>query len=61
MFKPVSLVVMLSLATLSVPALAQDRAHVQACKQHCAENCTGKGNYCHINCEARCEKYGGRH
>jgi hypothetical protein len=45
---------LLYLLALLVPALAFDPA---ICKQHCAENCAGKGNMCTINCTNRC----GRH
>jgi len=57
--------IMLCLLVWSVPAVAQQdltsERHKEACKQHCAENCAGKGTFCSINCTARCDKYGGRH
>ena len=37
------LIAMACLGALSAPALAFDSA---TCKQHCATNCSGKGNYC---------------
>lgn len=47
----------MTLATLPSAAFAFSP---EACKQHCAENCPGKGNSCLINCTTRCDR-GGRH
>jgi hypothetical protein len=40
---------------LSVPAFSESPA---ACQQRCLGNCAGKGNFCAINCEGRCARYG---
>jgi hypothetical protein len=48
---------LLCLLSLSAPAVAFTP---EQCKQHCAENCAGKGPYCQINCSTRCDR-GGRH
>lgn len=48
---------LLYLAALSVPTLSFDP---NICKQHCADNCAGKGPMCPINCAHRCD-IGGRH
>lgn len=45
------------LSTLSGRAFAFSP---EKCKQHCAENCSGKGNFCRINCETRCDRGGRR-
>ena len=49
--------VLLCLAALSAPAFAFD---VAICKQHCAQNCSGKSSMCLNNCTHRCDN-GGRH
>jgi hypothetical protein len=40
---------------LSVPAFSES---LGACQQRCLGNCAGKGNFCAINCEGRCARYG---
>ena len=44
-----------AVAFLSLPAFSESPA---ACQQRCAGNCAGKGNFCAINCESRCARYG---
>jgi hypothetical protein len=56
MSKLIALTALLYLATSS--AFAFD---VAKCNQHCAENCSGKGNMCSLNCSHRCNYQGGRH
>ena len=41
--------------SLSVPAFSESPA---ACQQRCLGNCSGKGNFCTINCGSRCARYG---
>jgi hypothetical protein len=57
MIKLTALAALFCAMTFSVPAFAFS---VEKCKQHCAENCSGKGNYCLGNCTTRCDR-GGRH
>ncbi len=45
----------MALATLPSAAFAFSP---EACKQHCAENCPGKGNSCLIKCTTRCDRGG---
>lgn len=56
-FQRTALAALLCLVALSGPALAFDPA---ICKQHCAENCSGKSSMCLSNCTHRCDN-GGRH
>ena len=43
-------IVLLGAMSLSVPAFAKD------CLKHCQETCGGKGNFCMINCQQKCEE-----